>query len=92
MGTRDGNVLIYNIHLSKSASEPVEYPADEIEVPNYKHALQMFHMSSVLPDRVVNLAADMGVPVKEGSRGYVFNADLDALEKFLDIGTSVTAD
>ena len=44
-------------------------------------------MSSVFPDPVRDLAASMGLPVTQGSRGYVFNADMVALVQFLDIGT-----
>ena len=34
----------------------------------------------------------MGLPVTEGSRGYVYNADLVALVQFLDIGTRAATD
>ena len=34
----------------------------------------------------------MGLPVKDGSRGYVYNADMVALVQFLDIGTRAASD
>ncbi len=92
MGTDDGNVLIYNAHLSEMSATPVQYPSDESEVPPDEYALQMFRMSSELPDPVVSLAADMGLPVTTGSRGYVYNADMVALVQFLDIGTRAASD
>ena len=92
METNDGNVLVYNAHLSEMSATPVQYPSDESEVPPDEYALQMFLMSSEFPDPVVELAAGMGLPVKEGSRGYVYNADMVALVQFLDIGTRAASD
>ena len=90
--TDDGNVLIYNAHLSEMSAMPVQYPADESGVPPDEYAAQMFRMSSVFPDPVVELAAGMGLPVTQGSRGYVYNADMVALVQFLDIGTRAASD
>ena len=90
--TNDGNVLIYNAHLSEMSATPVQYPSDESEVPPDEYAVQMFRMSSEFPDPVVDLAAGMGLPVVKGSRGYVYNADMVALVQFLDIGTRAASD
>ena len=92
LGTNDGNVLIYNAHLSEMSAVPVQYPSDESETPPDEYAAQMFRMSSVFPDPVVELAAGMGLPVTQGSRGYVYNADMVALVQFLDIGTRAASD
>ena len=86
-GTNDGNVLIYNAHLSSMSALPVQYPTDESEVPDDSYAVRMFRMSSEFPDSVLQQAASMDLPVREGSRGYVYNADMVALVQFLDIGT-----
>ena len=48
-------------------------------MPPDEYAAQMFRMSSVFPDQVVELASGMGLPVTQGSRGYVYNADMVAL-------------
>ena len=92
METNDGNVLIYNAHLSEMSAMPVQYPSDESEVPPDEYAVQMFRMSSEFPHPVVDLAAGMGLPVTKGSRGYVYNADMVALVQFLDIGTRAASD
>ena len=92
MGTDDGNVLAYNAHLSEMSAMPVQYPSDESEAPPDEYAKRMFRMSSVFPDPVVELAAGMDLPVTQGSRGYVFNADMVALVRFLDIGTRTASD
>ncbi|MCY4475990.1 MAG: VWA domain-containing protein [Chloroflexi bacterium] len=87
IGTNDGNVLIYNAHLSSMSALPVQYPTQESEAPEDESAARMFRMSSAFPDPVTQQAAAMGLPVSEGSRGYVYNADMVALVQFLDIGT-----
>ena len=92
LGTSDGNVLIYNAHLSEMSAVPVQYPSEEDEVPPDEYAAQMFRMSSVFPDPVVDLAVGMGLSVTQGSRGYVYNADMVALVQFLDIGTRAASD
>ena len=91
-GTNDGNVLIYNAHLSEMSAEPVQYPTSESETPDYGTAGLMFRMSSEFPEPVVQQAITMGLPVREGSRGYVYNADMVALVQFLDIGTRAATD
>ena len=90
--TNDGNVLVYNAHLSEMSAMPVQYPCDESEVPPDEYAKQMFRMSSIFPDIVVELAAGMGLSINQGSRGYVYNADMVALVQFLDIGTRAASD
>ncbi len=91
-GTNDGNVLIYNAHLSSMSAMPVQYPTQESEVSDDSSAARVFRMSSVFPDPVFQQAVSMGLPVKEGSRGYVYNADMVALVQFLDIGTRAATD
>ncbi len=90
--TNDGNVLVYNVHLSEMSAAPVQYPSDESEVTIDEYARQMFRMSSVFPDSVVEMASSMGLPVTQGSRGYVYNADVVSLVQFLDIGTRAASD
>ncbi len=90
--TNDGNVLVYNVHLSEMSAAPSEYPSDENEVSMDEYARQMFRMSSVFPDSVVEMASGMGLPVTQGSRGYVYNADMVSLVQFLDIGTRAASD
>ena len=93
LGTNDGSVLIYNVHLSEMSAAPSsEYPSDEGEVSIDEYARQMFRMSSEFPDPVVEMASGMGLPVTQGSRGYVYNADMVSLVQFLDIGTRAASD
>jgi hypothetical protein len=46
-------------------------------------------MSSALPSRLFEAARADKFPVSSGARGFVFNADLVSVVRFLDIGTRV---
>jgi hypothetical protein len=84
----DGHVLLFNLHLSSSVAPPFVFPDTEIGLPD-DLARMLFRMSSELPERLLGIAEVEGFPVKEGSRGFAFNADLVSVIRFLDIGTRV---
>jgi hypothetical protein len=86
----DGEVLLFNIHLSAQKGAAIEYPNSESGLPD-QFAQQLFRMSSVLPAYMLNIAKKEGMNAGEGSRGFVFNADMVAVIKFLDIGTRPSA-
>jgi len=82
----DGNVLLYNVHVSAKSAPLVAYPADESACPD-EFARMLFQISSPLPPRTRDLIAGQGLPVSAGSRGFVFNADLTNVIRFFDVGT-----
>ena len=86
LSTTDGQVLLFNIHLSEKTNRPIEFPASETELPD-DFAKMLFRMSSVLPSSFVTAAVAQGYPAVEGSRGFVFNGDLIAMTKFMSVGT-----
>ena len=86
----DGEVLLFNCHLSSQRASTVEYPSSGETLPD-KFGQQLFQMSSVLPEHMRAIATQSGMTINEGSRGFVFNADLVAIIKFLDIGTRPSA-
>jgi hypothetical protein len=90
MKSTDGNVLMFNAHLSSSPSPPVCFPSDENGLAD-KYAKLLFRMSSILPPRLMSAAKDEGYAIDGPARGFVFNADLVAVIRFLDIGTRVAA-
>jgi hypothetical protein len=85
----DGAVLLFNIHLSALTAAPVLYPSSEHGLPD-QFAKQLFRMSSVLPEHMMNIARTIGIHVGAGSRGFVFNADMAALTQFVTFGTRTT--
>jgi hypothetical protein len=86
LASTDGNVLFLNAHLSSKEMRPIEYPDREEGLPD-KYAQLLFRMSSVLPPKLQAAAKEEGFAVTPTSRGFVFNADLVAIVRFLDIGT-----
>ena len=82
----DGNVLLFNLHLSSSNASPIEYPNSESGLPD-QYAQLLFRTSSLLPDYMRSIAIQEGKNVIEGARGFVFNAGIVSVIQFLDIGT-----
>ncbi|MEN6495758.1 MAG: vWA domain-containing protein [Thermoguttaceae bacterium] len=86
LATEDGNVLLFNCHLSMTAADPFLFAASREGLPD-DLAKVLFDMSSVLPDPFVRLATAEGVRLQPGSRGMAFNADMVCLIQFLNMGT-----
>lgn len=87
--TADGNLLLFNVNLSTEALLPIEYPNSPVGLPN-AYASTLFEMSSELTPYMMAVARGMDLPVAEGARGFVFNADAAKLSEFLDVGTRVS--
>jgi hypothetical protein len=88
LSTADGGTLFFNAHISASTARPIEFPADESELSD-PDARLLFRMSSPLPPRLLEAARGEGFRAAQGTRGFVFNADLVSVIRFLDIGTRV---
>jgi hypothetical protein len=86
LATQDGNVLLFNCHLSMTAANPVMFPASDQVLPDHL-AQTLFFMSSLLPPPMFASAVAEGHPLQNMARGMVFNADMVVLLKFLDMGT-----
>lgn len=83
----DGNVLLFNIHLSSQKSDnPIEF-ADSVDGLPDDFARRLFQMSSILPERIRNIAKNEGCKISELSRGFGFNSDIVTVIKILEIGT-----
>jgi len=82
LSTSDGNVLLFNCHISSIEAEPVLFPVEESELPADEFARKLFRMSSEIPESMSRLSQ-----LRKGAKGFAFNADLADLIRFLDIGT-----
>jgi hypothetical protein len=82
----DGEVLLFNLHLSAQKTRAIEFPSSEAGLPD-QYAKLLFQMSSPLTPFMINVARQQGFNVEEGARGFVFNAKLEVTIQFLDIGT-----
>lgn len=86
LATDDGNVLLFNCHLSSSSGESVLFPASDAGLPD-ELARFLFEMSSPLPEPFVRRAIAEGFCVAPGARGMAFNADMICLIQFINMGT-----
>jgi hypothetical protein len=88
LATDDGNVLLFNCHLSMTKSDSFEFPHSDEILPE-PFARVLFHMSSPLPEPLYQRALSEGFELQPGARGMSFNADMVRLIKFLDMGTRI---
>jgi hypothetical protein len=90
LSTDDGQALLFNVHLSSNPGSPVLYCDSETGL-NDEFSKMLFQASSVLPPHIQNAAKSEGYSVGSMARGFVFNADIIEVVKFLDIGTRAKA-
>ncbi|MCB1271673.1 MAG: VWA domain-containing protein, partial [Microthrixaceae bacterium] len=88
LSSRDGNVLLFNLHLSTLAAEPLLFPSSGANLPD-EYARTLHEMSSELPEFMLEAARAQGSRVEAGARGFGFNADMRSVMTFLNVGTSV---
>lgn len=86
LASADGPVLLFNLHVSSDAAPPISFPDNDAALPN-QYARTLFNLSSTLPDHMRTYAQQQGFTVSDGTRGFVFNADMTSIVQFLDIGT-----
>ena len=86
--TNDGNVLLFNCHLSMTKADPFMFPNSSEILPD-DYARLLFNMSSEFPEPMYATAVHEGFDLQSGAKGMVFNADMVSLIKFLNIGTGV---
>lgn len=84
--TKDGNVLFFNCCLSATPADPFLFRGNGELMPD-AFARQLFEMSSILPESMVNKARDDGQDLEANARGMAYNADMVSLIKFLEMGT-----
>ncbi|HEV3261373.1 MAG TPA: vWA domain-containing protein [Gemmataceae bacterium] len=86
LASQDGEVLLFNAHLSSRPEKPIEFAAKDQGLPD-DFARLLFRMSSVLPPPLQAAARQEGFQAGPQTRGFVFNADLVSVIRFMDIGT-----
>jgi len=84
--TNDGSVLILNAHMSSKKNAQILFPDNESVLPD-EHAKLLFKISDLLPSHMREVAQSLGFQVSERTRGFVFNAELVEVIKFLKVGT-----
>jgi internalin A len=84
MGTSDGKIVLYNVHLSDSSGPEITLPSTEEALPDEFSRL-LFRISSVLPEPMVAGAVNSGLTPSAGARGLFVNATAETLAKVLGL-------
>lgn len=85
LATSDGQVLVFNCHISAQGGNSVVFPNSPTGLDQYGQML--YGISSELPEGILKAAQGEGLQVNVGAKGFAYNADLVQLIQFLDIGT-----
>ena len=87
LSTSDGNVMLFNIHLSANPNaEPISFPDSADDLPD-EYSRILFETSSPLTPTMAALAREHGFNPTDQSRSFVLNADMVILVQAIDIGT-----
>lgn len=89
MFTNDGNVLLFNIHISTAKTDCILLPVNKDEVKHNAYSTTLFELSSLLPQRyneeISKVRQDGDLSVRHTAMAV--NADMSTLIKLMDIGT-----
>ncbi len=87
MGTDDGEILVFNLHVALGAIAPIVLPSDETGLPD-DSARMLFRASSALPAHLVQAAMSKDYQIADGARGFMYNVQSPGfIVDFFDIGT-----
>ncbi len=86
--TNDGNVLLWNIHVTPDNHEQILLPVSKIELKEDKYSDWLYDMSSLLPTRYNQPISDIrGDSVNARHVAMAINTDMSTLIQLMDIGT-----
>ena len=88
MFTNDGNVLLWNIHITPNDQEQILLPISKSELKDDKYSEWLYDMSSLLPSRYNQPIGDLrGDAENTRHVAMATNTDLSTLIQLMDIGT-----
>ena len=88
MFTNDGNVLLWNIHITPNNLEQVLLPIGKEELKDDKYSELLYDMSSLLPTRYNQAISDIrGDSVNARHVAMATDTDMSTLIQLMDIGT-----
>ena len=86
--TNDGNVLLWNIHVTPDNHEQILLPISKTELKGDKYSEWLYDMSSLLPSRYNQPIGDLrGDAENTRHVAMATNTDLSTLIQLMDIGT-----
>lgn len=89
MFTNDGNVLLWNIHITPNSLEQIILPVNKSELKGDNYSELLYDMSSLLPERY-NADIETKMNISAGNVRHVamsVNVDTSRLMQLMDIGT-----
>lgn len=89
MFTNDGNVILFNIHITPSGGLQLVFPTDKSEVESNEYATTLYELSSLLPTRYNEPISSLRHDSDAQSRhvAMAVNSDMSTLIQLMDIGT-----
>lgn len=88
MFTNDGNILLWNIHITPNHLEQILLPVSKDELKADKYSELLYDMSSLLPERYNRPISDLrGDNTNERHVAMTTNTDMSTLIQLMDIGT-----
>ena len=88
MFTNDGNVILFNIHISPDSTAEVTFPTDKSALQGDSYGTTLFDMSSLLPLRYnTEIARVKNVAANNRHVAMAQNATMSTLIQLMDIGT-----
>lgn len=85
--TTDGNVILFNIHVSASAPFSFKFPTSVTPLPD-TFAIQLLNISSpLIPSWTESFGEISNVQLTTGNYCFIYNAGPDDVVKVLEIGT-----
>lgn len=87
--TTDGNVLLFNFHISDKRKGEILFPSSENGLPD-RFSRRLFSLSSPLTPQMIERAKDSNLPSGPGSRGFGFNvSSSEVLIRLIQVGTTL---
>ena len=87
LSSNDGNVMLFNIHLSANPNATSNsFPDSADDLPD-DYSKMLFNTASPLTPTMRALAKEHGFDPSENARSFVLNADMVLLVQAIDIGT-----
>ena len=88
MHTNDGNVLLWNIHITSGHTECVSLPANKNELKGNKYSETLYSLSSLLPTKYNTMISRLrNTDDLTRYTAMSVNADMSTLIQLMDIGT-----
>ena len=86
--TNDGNVLLFNIHITADDDKALTFPMSKNELTDNRYAQDLFDLSSLLPLRYnEEICKIKSTDPSVRHSAMAVNADMSTLIKLMDIGT-----